>query len=72
MISNSTFKKLINLGNHFPKLGDKGALLIPTSLKLNDLEFTKYRHLSVNWEILLMKYINNTRFNIKLTKRPLK
>lgn len=51
MISNSTLKKIIYLKNHFPKLDDKGALLVPTSLKLKDIEFMKYRHLPVNWQI---------------------
>ena len=52
MISSSTLKKIINLKNHFPKLEDKGALLVPASLKLKDLEFMRYRHLPVNWEIM--------------------
>ena len=52
MISNSTLKKIITLKNHFPKLDDKGALLVPTSLKLKDIEFMKYRHLPVNWQIM--------------------
>lgn len=51
MISNSAFKKIINLKKHFPKLDNRGALLIPTTLKLKDLEFMKYRHLPVNWQI---------------------
>ena len=51
MISDSAFKKIIELRHHFPKLDERGALLIPTKLKLKDLEFMKYRHLPVNWEI---------------------
>ena len=51
MISSSTSKKIIGLKNHFPKIDDKGALLVPTSLKLEDTEFMKYRHLPVNWQI---------------------
>ena len=46
-----SFKKIINLKKHFPKLNNKGGLLIPTSFKIKDFEFMKYRHLSVNWEI---------------------
>lgn len=52
MISSSTLNKIINLKNRFPKLDDKGALLVPTSLKLEDIEFMKYRHLPVNWQIM--------------------
>ena len=51
MISSSTSKKIIGLKNHFPKLDDWGALLVPMSLKLEDTEFMKYRHLPVNWQI---------------------
>ena len=51
MISDSAFKKIIGLRHHFPKLDDRGALLIPTGLKVKDPEFMKYRHLPVNWEI---------------------
>ncbi|WP_405266962.1 hypothetical protein [Methanobrevibacter sp.] len=51
MISNSAFKKIINLKNHFPKIDNRGALLIPAGLKLKDLDFMKYRHLPVNWQI---------------------
>lgn len=51
MISDSAFKKITGLRHDFPKIDDRGALLIPTSLKLKDLEFMKYRHLQVNWEI---------------------
>ena len=51
MISNSALRKIIDIKNHLPKLDDRGALLIPTSLKLKDLEFMKYRHMPVNWHI---------------------
>ena len=51
MISERAFKKIINLKNYFPKLDDKGGLLIPMNLKLKDIDFMKYRHLPVNWEI---------------------
>ena len=51
MISNSALRKIIDLRNRFPKLDDKGGLLIPTSSKLNDFDFMKYRHLPVNWQI---------------------
>lgn len=43
--------KLKFIGNILPKMDNRGALLIPLSLKVKDLEFAHYRHIPINWNI---------------------
>ena len=51
MFSNSVIKKFVSIKNNLPKLDNKGGLLMPSSLKFEDSDFMKYRHIPVNWEI---------------------
>lgn len=51
MISKDCMSRILSLRNHFPKLDEKGGILLPLDLKIRDIDFMKYRHLPVNWDI---------------------
>ena len=50
MISKDCMNRILSLRNHFPKLDEKGGILLPLDLKIRDIDFMKYRHLPVNWD----------------------
>lgn len=51
MAFKTPLKIIFGIKNLFPKMDNKGALLIPFDLKVKDQEFMHYLNLPVNWQI---------------------